>query len=90
MRHASGRAGSYFVAGALVSGTNLTGSVRRVVDVPSSCFSTTSKNCTSCNRPVGITIRPPGLSWSINGCGIAGGAAVTTIESKGAASGQPL
>ena len=39
--------------------------------------------------PIGATSRPPGASWSISGCGIRSGAAVTTIASNGAASGQP-
>src|SRR5258705_222233 len=78
-----------FLSCSLVRGPNLTGRVRFVVVRPSDCFSTTRSCCTSDDPPTGITIRPPGLSWSTSGCGIAAGAAVTMMESKGAAAGQP-
>jgi 5-methylcytosine-specific restriction endonuclease McrA len=39
--------------------------------------------------PTGTTIRPPSASWSTSACGSSGGAAVTTMASKGAFSGQP-
>src|SRR2546428_9617505 len=80
----------YFPPRSLVKGTNLTGRVRLVVAVPSGRFSTSRSCCASWVPPTGITIRPPGLSWSTSGFGISPGAAVTMIESKGAASGQPL
>src|SRR5262249_1292895 len=41
------------------------------------------------NFPTGMTMRPPGASWSSSGCGMRSGAAVTMIASKGACSGQP-
>ena len=41
------------------------------------------------NAPTGITSRPPGASCSRSAGGTSRGAAVTTIASKGAASGQP-
>src|SRR5260370_20251105 len=78
-----------FVPRSRVRGTNLTGSVRPVVLRPSHCFSTSSRSSTSDDPPTAITIRPPGLSWSIHGCGTAEGAAVTMMASKGAAAGQP-
>src|SRR2546428_1082167 len=78
-----------FVPRSRVRGTNLTGRVRLVVVRPSDCFSTSRRCCTSDGAPTGITIRPPGLSWSISGCGTAAGAAVTMMASKGAAARQP-
>src|SRR6266853_1473680 len=66
-----------FVPRSRVRGTNLTGRVRLVVVRPSDCFSTSRRCCTSEGPPTGITIRPPGLSWSISGCGTDAGAAGT-------------
>src|SRR5206468_1872079 len=39
--------------------------------------------------PTGTIIRPPTFNWSTRDPGTSGGAAVTTMASKGASSGQP-
>ena len=73
----------------LTSGTKRTGMTLRVVVRPVPSFSINSRSCTPPTGPTGITRRPPGLSWATSADGTASGAAVTTMMSNGAASGQP-
>src|SRR5215472_1860030 len=59
------------------SSENSTGIISFVVTLPFRSFFTTT-SCWAPNRPTGITILPPALSWLIRGGGIRSGAAVTT------------
>ena len=69
-----------------VIGTNRTGIVDRRA-MPSLPLLSTIRSWSG--LPTGQTSSPPSLSWSISGCGIFLGAAVTMIRSNGAFSDQP-
>jgi spermidine synthase len=73
---------------ARVSGTNWTDMSCSSLTSPASRV-TSHSVWTSPGGPIGMTIRPPGASWSSRGEGRWSGAAVTTIASYGPWSGQP-
>src|SRR4030095_3662061 len=60
-----------------------TGRISRVESVPVGAFSTRVSDCFS-GIPVGMTIRPPGLSCESSGGGISSEAVVTMVFSEGA------
>ncbi len=64
-------------------------SAARVSSCPSSRFRSRTSSWPSCCPPMGPTRRPPGASCSTSVSGIRSGAAVSTMASNGAASGQP-
>ena len=53
-----------------VKGTKATGSISRVVTLPSKSFSTSTRCWTRKGAPTGITIRAPGRSWATRGGGM--------------------
>src|SRR6185295_7811812 len=71
------------------NGTNITGETFLIVISPAATFSISCSCWTLKRGPTGRISRPPRRSWSISGWGTCSGAAVTTMMSKGACSGQP-